>query len=266
MDVAGPVTNRLADDQADQAHDGGVPALLVAAGGQLRLGALRRVLVDAGHRLGQLVRVRVDERVDEALDPAQRSQDGGDLGVEAEPQQVQRLQVQGVGDDHLEPPVLVAHRQHHVLADQVGGDEVQLALIDHLVQVDELEPELGGQGLGHVLLAAKLQLDQSLADPLAVLGGVLQGVRQGVGVDQAPTEQDVADFLALSGHWFPPVTERIPGGEAQTTGAVRRPPVARTSSAHSPAPRPGQASLGFYRAEPCTSIEQRTPGPPGERG
>ena len=56
---------------------------------------------------------------------------------------------------------------------------------------------------------AELQLDQGLADPLVVLRGVLEGVLQGLGADDLPVDQDLADFLFLSGHVLAASTNQV---------------------------------------------------------
>ena len=63
---------------------------------------------------------------------------------------------------------------------------------DVFVEVDVFEVELGRESLGDVLLAGQFELDQRLADPLAVLLGILDRVGQRIGGDDVPSDQDFA--------------------------------------------------------------------------
>ncbi len=94
--------------------------------------------------------------------------DGGvDLGVEPEPQQVERLEIHRVVDQELQPSPLLLQRQHEVLLREVLRHQrhVDAVAVLGAIEVQELDAELVGERLRDVLFLAGPGLDEGFADP-----------------------------------------------------------------------------------------------------
>jgi hypothetical protein len=205
------------------------------------------------HRLVDRVRRRrVRHLVDDRLDPAAAGEAGADLLVEAEPQDVQHLQVQRVVDRDAQPPVLHAERQDQVLLHQVVGDQRgRVGRQRPAVDLDVLHVVLGGQGLVDVALAAQLQVDQGLADAEVLGLGVVQGLLDLLLRDDAPLDQLFPELLLCLGHgegllgglWW-----RVPrrDGRAGVTRGIR----GRASGVAGP-PAPGHSAPSATPRPPC---------------
>ena len=136
-------------------------------------------------------RTGVEQLVQNGLDPALGGQDGSHVLVQAETQDFQHLEVQGIVDGKPQFSALHAQRKHQVFAhevvwnqiDRIGGDRT-------LVQVDVFHVVLLGQGLIDVDLAAQFQVNQGLANAQALGLGVLKGLGDLAGGDDAPLNED----------------------------------------------------------------------------
>ena len=114
----------------------------------------------------------------------------------ASAEDIERIKIQRVRDDNLEPPVDLPQRQNVVLGHQIFGNHVDDRGADHiLLEIDVFHVELRGQSLGDVFFAAQLHLDQGLTYAPTVFGRVLHGTGHRLGRHHAPAHQQLTQLL-----------------------------------------------------------------------
>ena len=123
-----------------------------------------------------------------------------DLHAGDEPQIVHRAVVEGIGDCHHEPMPVFLDGNHGGLFHDIGRNERGDFLGDlDVLETDEPQVQLAGQGLGDFHLVHGAALHQHLTDFLFFLFLNFQGVSQGVLVDQSGVDENLAQPLAPNG-------------------------------------------------------------------
>jgi hypothetical protein len=186
VDVGGAVADGLVDEQVDELDDRRVLEDL----GQPR--EIRFVVGLVGRGLHDLVDLAVDaeEPLDGLDDLAGGGDDGPHLGARERPDVVDREDVGGVGHRHDELAVFPAHGDGLVAAGERLADEGGDRAVDGaVVEVDELEPDLAGQGAHELGLGDRALLDEQSPEGLARPrlfgdGGVELGLGEQSFVDQ----------------------------------------------------------------------------------
>ena len=157
------------------------------------LGLLLLVAVDlvqeAGHHVDVLVGIEHPERGGDLLERGDRALD---VLAEDGAERVERLEVHRVGHRDREDAVLLVERDDAELLGELARQERADGVV-HLQagDVEELHPELLGQGAEDVVLLDLVGPDQGVDDRGAGLGGVgRDGVDQGLG-DHLVLEEDL---------------------------------------------------------------------------
>ena len=78
--------------------------------------------------------------------------DDFDFAIENEPQLVKRVQIERIGDDHLEAAIFFRHRQDDIFAGDRFGNQLDHRRGDgHLIEIDEIEVVFFGDRLHHLI-------------------------------------------------------------------------------------------------------------------
>ncbi len=186
--------DRLVDGAVDRFIDGAIDGLVERAIHRL-VKCLVPGLVD---RVGSR---RSQNLIEQRLDFRARRQRRADFLVEPEAENIEHLQIQRIVNDDPQPAVLHAQRQDEVLAHQIVWNQIDRVGGDRgLVQLDIIQPVLGGQRLEDISLGADLQIDQRFANAHALLFAVLQRLGDVLGIGKTPFNQQLTEFFLLTGH------------------------------------------------------------------
>src|SRR5713226_2510386 len=273
VDVAGALLGGAEEQRVDQPDDG---RLVAGVEQVLRLLQLVRDHVqvaglEIADQLLRLVGGAVVDGVDAVEDGLRRHQHRRDAGPEEQPNAVQRARVERVGDGHQRVRVAVgldAQRYQLGLLGEVDGHELDQLGRDLLRRETHLvrQLELRGERLEHLLLAARLEGDQDLAEPAAALG--LQRERLGDLLlrHRALRDEDLADGPAGQAGAGRLGARSISLGEGPVHSTINSWEEAILPAA-APAPaRSAETAAGPRRAaEAAVARARRHAGSPGHR-
>ncbi len=215
MDIGGAVANGLDDHGLHELDDGGlggvvdgilahsgkVDGLVDGAIDGLVEGFIEGLEGGVDGFVDGLVGARGEDVVEIAFDAALGRQDGADFAVEAEAKDVEGFQVQWVVDGDAQLAVLDADGHDQVLAHEIVGDGVDdVGGNGTLVEVDVLEVVLGGQGLVNIVFGGEFEFEESLSYAQVLLLGIVDRPLLLLGIQDAPLNENFAQFLLVFGH------------------------------------------------------------------